>query len=113
MPPEDASRHDDEREAEAGVNMAVITAAPPPSLGLVASELGWVAPGLADPSRLGYERLRGRQGREVQSSRATGQPRLNSAGWAHNPEVAGSKSRPRYQVSAGQGLIVGSGGRAF
>jgi hypothetical protein len=53
MPPEDASRHDDEREAEADVNMAVITAAPPPSLGrVVASELGWVAPELADPSWL-------------------------------------------------------------
>jgi hypothetical protein len=32
--------------------------------------------------------------------------------FAHNPEVAGS-SCPRCQVSTGQGLIAGDGGRAF
>ena len=45
MPPEDVSRHDGEGGAEAGVNMAVIIAAPPPSIGrVVASGLGRLCP---------------------------------------------------------------------
>jgi hypothetical protein len=76
------------------VNTAVTTVVPSPSLDrVVASELGWMVPELADLSWLGRGRLRGAK----QSANGSAEVEWCPAGTA----LAGHC--PRYQVSTGQG----------